>query len=1111
MKKTVICQVLTAVLMLLPSSGLLRAQEQTVSLDLREVPLEAAMQSIKQQTNYLFVNMNVDTRQPVTARVDHKGIEAALDAIFAPIHVDWKIEGTTIVIAPKTAQSVQGGPKTVRGRILDANGEPVIGGAVMVKGTTIGASTDLDGNFEFTVPAGYENGTLEFSSLGYSPVELALAGRNVFNVTLAEETEMLEGTVVTALGIRREQKALSYNVQEVKADELLSNKDANFVNSLSGKVAGLVLNASSSGVGGATKAVMRGVKSISKNNNAIYVIDGIPMTATVMDASTEFGSTGQTDPIADINPEDIESISVLTGAAAAALYGSAAANGAIVVNTKKGSAEKTQITFSSNTEVSQVATLPLFQNRYGTGDYNSAEGSVVRSYGLPLSEFNNYGYDPRKDYFQWGVTGTESVSLSTGNNKNQTYLSGSAVNNRGIVPNTAYNRYNAKFRNTTKFFNDKVTLDVSAEYILQNHRNMRNQGLYNNPVVGAYLFPRGGEWADIRMYERWDSARKLYTQYWPVGDAGITMQNPYWINYRNLATESRKRYVLGGTLSWEITDWLTASGRVRVDNSNITDESKNYASTNTQLTGGSLNGFYSTSEMKDRQTYGDALLSANKRFGEWSLSGQLGASVKDMYFYSMGIGGPIADTKLANKFFLGMLEQSQMSPSQSESHQQVQSIYGQAEIGWKGAYYLTLTDRRDWDSALFGPLSTQHSFHYPSAGVSVVLSQALALPQSVELLKVRGSYARVGTAFERFIANPQHSYNGSTASYATNAAYPLALKPEYTASWEAGLQARLASGLSLDLTWYYTHTKDQTFDVELSAGSGYEKAYIQTGDILNTGLELALGYSHTWGIFSWNTNYTFSTNRNKIVSLASNAVNPVTGEAIDIDNLPKGGLGNARFYLTEGGTLGDLYSRADLKRDNNHMVYVDEKGGIATENLGSLDEMIKLGSVLPKANMAWRNDFRIGNFTLGALFSARLGGIVYSNTQAKLDWYGVSAQSADARDAGGVFVNGNDLIDANKWFTAIAGGDTVPQFYTYSATNVRLQEASLGYTIPRKSLGGLFDLTLQLVGRNLWMIYCKAPFDPEAVASATNTFYQGIDYFMTPNTRNFGFNIRLNF
>jgi hypothetical protein len=224
-----------------------------------------------------------------------------------------------------------------------------------------------------------------------------------------------------------------------------------------------------------------------------------------------------------------------------------------------------------------------------------------------------------------------------------------------------------------------------------------------------------------------------------------------------------------------------------------------------------------------------------------------------------------------------------------------------------------------------------------------------------------------------------------------------------------------------------------------------------------------------------------------------------------------GGLGNARFILQEGGTLGDIYSRADLKRDNHGDVYVNENGTIATEAFTSFGDYIKLGSVLPKANMAWRNDFRLGNVSLSALFTARLGGIVYSNTQAKLDWYGVSAASADARDAGGVLVNGSDLIDANKWYTAIAGGDTVPQFYTYSATNVRLQEVSLGWNIPRKRLGGLFDLTLQLVGRNLWMIYCKAPFDPEAVATATNNYYQGIDYFMTPSTRNLGFNIRLNF
>ncbi len=1110
MKKTVICQVFLALLMTL-CAGPLRAQGQLVSLDLKEAPLETAIQSIKQQTNYLFVNMNVDTRQHVTVRVDRKSVKEALDAIFTPIHVDYKIEGSTIVIAPKPAAQEQAGPRIVRGRILDAAGEPVIGGAVVIRGTTIGASADLDGNFEFAVPAAYNGGVLEFSSLGYTTVSLPVDGRTNYLVTLEEEIEMLEGTVVTALGIRRAQKALSYNVQEVKAEDLLTAKDANFVNTLNGKVAGLVLNSSSSGVGGATKAVMRGAKSISQSNNAIYVIDGVPMTSTVQDAGTEFGSTGQTDPIADLNPEDIESISVLTGAAAAALYGSSAANGAIVVTTKKGSAEKTTVSFSSNTELSRVARLPEFQNRYGTGDLSSSEGSVVRSWGLPLQDSNNYLYNPRDDYFQYGLTGTETVTLSTGNNKNQTYLSASAVNNKAIIPNSAYNRYNVKFRNTTKFLKEKMTLDVSAEYIIQNHRNMRNQGLYNNPIVGAYLFPRGGEWSDIEMYERWDNTRQLYTQYWPAGDAGITMQNPYWINYRNLATQKRNRFVLAGSLSYEILDWLTASARVRVDNSRIVDESKNFATTNTQLTGGSINGSYSNGQANDRQTYADALLSANRIFGDWSLSAQLGTSINDQYWYSTSLGGPIAAGKLANKFNLFMLDQDLMSPGQSQSRHQTQSIYGQAEFGWKGAYYLTLTGRNDWDSSLFGPLSTKHSFFYPSAGLSVVLSQALELPKQIEFLKLRGSFAQVGTAFERLIANPIHSYSGTTGAYATNADYPLDLKPEMTTSWELGLQSRFLDGFSLDLTWYYTNTKNQTFEIPLSSGSGYDSAYIQTGNILNTGIELSLGYNHTWGIFSWNTNYTFSTNHNEVVSLAENVKNPVTGELISFDNLAKGGLANARFYLTEGGTLGDLYSRSDLVRDSRGSIYVDETGAIATRTLTNFEDMIKLGSVLPKANMAWRNDFKLGRFNASALLTARLGGIVYSNTQAKLDWYGVSAVSADARDAGGVVINGSDHIDANKWFTTIAGSDTVPQFYTYSATNVRLQEVSLGYTFPRKALGNICDLTLQVVGRNLLMIYCKAPFDPEAVASTTNNFYQGLDYFMTPNTRNFGFNVRLNF
>jgi hypothetical protein len=397
-------------------------------------------------------------------------------------------------------------------------------------------------------------------------------------------------------------------------------------------------------------------------------------------------------------------------------------------------------------------------------------------------------------------------------------------------------------------------------------------------------------------------------------------------------------------------------------------------------------------------------------------------------------------------------------------------------------------------------------------GASVVLSQALNLPRQIEYLKIRSSYASVGNAFSRFVANPMHEWSNSTSSWMSETSYPMdRLKPERTNSWEAGISARFLDGFSLEATWYNTHTKNQTFFPEISTGSGYSEIAIQSGNVRNTGVEVSLGYEHTWGKFGWNTSYTFSTNDNEIESLADDAVNPVTGESLNISALNMGGLGNARFILTEGGTLGDLYSRADLKRDNNDAIYVDASGNISTQTIVKTDDYIKLGSVLPKSNMAWRNDFRFGNFTLGALITARFGGVVFSRTQAMLDYYGVSAASADARDNGGVVINGSDVIDANKWYSAIGGGDTVPQYYTYSADNVRLQEASIGYTIPRDKLGGLFEINLQIVGRNLLMIWCKAPFDPESVASTTDNYYQGIDYFMMPNTRNYGFNVRIKF
>ena len=314
----------------------------------------------------------------------------------------------------------------------------------------------------------------------------------------------------------------------------------------------------------------------------------------------------------------------------------------------------------------------------------------------------------------------------------------------------------------------------------------------------------------------------------------------------------------------------------------------------------------------------------------------------------------------------------------------------------------------------------------------------------------------------------------------------------------------------LDFTYYNTKTQDQTFEPNISTGSGSSKLTIQSGNVRNRGFEVALGYSNTWGRFSWDSNYTLSANKNKILSLADDVVNPETGEHFSVDQLDMGGLGDARFILREGGTLGDFYSRIDLKRDSNGAVYINEKGEIAKEPVTDVANYIKLGSVLPDANMAWRNDFRWRNFNFGFMVSARLGGVVFSRTQSMLDYYGVSEATAAARDAGGVMINGNDLVDANKWYTAIGGGNSVPQYYTYSATNVRLQEASIGYTIPKKTLGDICEITLSLVGRNLWMIYNKAPFDPETIAT-TGNYYQGVDYFMSPSMRNIGFNLRVKF
>ena len=1075
-----------------------------ITIQKKNISIIEALKEVEKQSDYSVGYNDSQLRNKPVLNLDLKAValENALAQILRGSGFTYQFKDKYIMIIPDNKP--KGIPaKKVSGIVIDENNEPLIGVNIKVEGSSIGAITDIDGNFNIMAPQG---STLSFTYVGYTPQSVKITDKNIYEIRLVSDTKQLSEVVVTALGIKREQKALSYNVQQVKADAISGIKDANFINSLNGKVAGVNINSSSSGVGGASKVVMRGTKSIEQSSNALYVIDGIPMFNFGGGGGTEFDSRGKSESIADLNPDDIESISVLTGAAAAALYGSNAANGAIVITTKRGQVGKLQVSVNSNTEFSKPFVLPQFQNRYGTGSRGKTGGTTTLSWGPLLNEASRTGFEP-KDFFDTGLIFTNSVTLSTGTEKNQTFFSAASVNSQGIVPNNRYNRFNFTFRNTTSFLNDRMKLDVGASYIIQNDRNMTNQGVYSNPIVPVYLFPRSDDFSLIKVFERWDPARKINTMFWPQGEGDLRMQNPYWIAYRNLRLNQKKRYMLSAQLSYDITDWLNIAGRVRIDNSHTKYEQKLYASSNATITEESTQGHYTIAKPDETQTYADVLANINKRFGDYSLVANVGASIVNNKFEELSYRGPIREKGIPNVFNVFDLDNAKKKARQDEWQEQTQSIFASVEVGWKSMLYLTLTGRNDWASQLAN--SSTSSFFYPSVGLSGVISEMIQMPSFIDYMKVRGSFSSVGMPYPRNLTSPTYEYNEATQSWKPKTHYPIGdLKPERTDSWEVGLDMKLFKDFNLGLSWYLANTFNQTFDPQISVSSGYTTIYLQTGYVRNTGLELSLGYGHTWNNnFRWDSNFTLSHNKNKIKELVRDYVHPETGELINKDRLDVGGLGKARFILKEGGTLGDLYTQSDLKRDDNGMVDIDPTGIVAIEN--NLPD-IKLGSVFPKANLAWSNHFSWKGISLSALFTARIGGIVYSATEAAMDQYGVSERSALARDNGGVLVNNRTLVDAQNYYTTIGSESGLPQYYTYNATNVRLQEASIGYLIPRKWLGNVCDIQVSVIGRNLWMIYNKAPFDPESVAT-TDNYYQGIDYFMLPSTRNIGFNVKINF
>lgn len=994
-----------------------------------------------------------------------------------------------------TVQAVQqSGNHKVTGRVVDSAGEPLIGATIMVEGSKDGVVTDIDGNYTINAAP---KAKLVISYVGYTAQTILVGDKTTIDVTLKEVANTMNEVVVTALGIKRAEKALSYNVQSVGSNELTRNKDANFVNSLNGKVAGVNISKSASGVGGATRVIMRGAKSIEGDNNVLYVIDGIPIFN--FSGGRDSGIMGEgrvsSEGIADLNPEDIESISVLAGPSAAALYGSNAANGAILITTKKGKEGRVDISFSSSADFSSPLLMPEFQNTYGNklGSYES--------WGEKLATPSSY--DPKKDFFRTGTNFINALTLNMGNEFNQTFASVATTNSRGIVPNNTYDRYNFTIRNTTRMFKNKVQLDLGASYIKQKDNNMVSQGEYWNPIVAAYLFPRGESFEGIKTFERYDNVRNFPTQYWPISDSRFANQNPYWTAYRNLAPDDKDRFMFNAGLTYNIFDWLNVAGRIRFDKTFITSERKIYASSFNYFA--KEKGAYDYFDYKDHQTYIDAIANINKTFGKFSLAANVGYSYSDYASLTRGYGGNLV--LVPNKFSLNNINPSDSKIREAGGDSKVRNVaaFASAELGWRSMVYLTLTGRNDWNSRLVN--SSEESFFYPSVGLSGIISEMTKLPSFISYLKVRGSYTEVGSPVSRSGMTPGTITTPIVGgSLKSTDIYPFTdYKAERTKSYEFGLTARFWKKLSFDFTWYKSNTYNQTFIGELPESSGYKAVYLQAGNVENRGVEMALGYSDNFGGLQWNSSLVYSKNVNEIKEMVKDYYHPLSPKPI---NIPEVSKDNGRVLLKIGGSINDIYARKVLAKDNQGFVNVSPSGGMNLETV----EPIYLGKTTPDFTMGWNNNFTYKNFGLSFLINARVGGIVTSSTQALLDRFGVSKASADARDAGGVMIPNQGLYDAKKYYTLVATGENdLAGYYTYSATNVRLQELTLSYKFNSKLFNNVIkDLTLSFVATNPWMIYCKAPFDPELTAS-TGTYGQGNDYFMQPSLKSYGFSVKFKF
>lgn len=988
----------------------------------------------------------------------------------------------------------------VKGTVVDAKTKaPIPGATIKVLGTSNASSTDVKGAFQINVDD--KNRILNISTVGYENKTVTLGpGETTVTVSLDEQTQQLESVVVTALGISRAQKSLTYSTQQVSGDELNKVKSTNLANNLNGKVAGVNIASSSSGPGGSAKVILRGNKSASGNNQVLYVVDGVPINNQTLASQPDNVFGGQRDggdPISLINPEDIENISVLKGASAAALYGSQAANGVILVTTKSGKQGRTTINFSSSAQIEQAVSTPKFQSQYGQGSGGKNSNTSVFSWG---DKTNGADYDNLGEFFRTGSNFTNSLTLSGGNEKNQTYFSYANTLAKGILPENDLMRHNFNLKESASFFDNKLTVEGSANYITQKLDNAPTSGFYYNPLVGTYLLPRSLNIADYKNFETFNTGRNLYDQNWfTLSDDETTQQNPWWIMNRNSTRSTSNRLLLNGSAKYKIAPWISVQARGSVDRTSEVWDRKAYAGTQHILA--RENGAYSYTNTTITQQYGDLTANMNFNIGDkLQITGLVGTSITDWKTEGTDFTSGKDGLKVPNQFFIQNTT-TPVTSTLSANRRQLQSVFASANLAYDNWIYLDLTSRWDWSSTL--AYTPQNPYAYPSVGLGIVLNDKLNLPEFVNMAKIRGSYAKVGNDLPPYTTLLTNRVDPYAVLTVNDIAFLKELKPEKTASLEIGTEWRMWNNrLNVDVTYYKTNTTNQFFKIAAGNASLNNMYAVNAGDIQNQGVEALVSLDAIRNDnFKWTTSLNFTYNKNKIVKLADGISEfTLTGE----------GRNNFASKLQVGGSFGDIYGQ-DFIRDDQGRILISEDG-IPQKN----NTYTKLGNSNPIWQMGWNNSFNYKNFNLSFLIDGKFDYEVMSVTQALLDGYGVSKASGDARANGGVSINGVTpsgkavtTVDAEKWYTSTAGMGPVSSQYIYDGTVVRLRELTFGYDFNIKD-SFFKKLRVNAVGRNLFYISKKAPFDPEVTMSTGNSL-SGVDIFMMPATRNYGLTLNATF